>query len=725
MTTDTPYITADVEDGIDRLIQKVGRRIVMALPIGLGKPCRIVNALYRRVAENPELHLTIMTGLNLGRPRPHNDLERRFMDPLMERVFGDYPELAYLEPLAKGTLPDNIEIRQFFLTPGKSLNHAAEQRSYISSNYTHVVRDVMAMGANACAQMLSREEIDGQTAYSLGCNADLSHELIAQLRARERQGQPVAILAEINANLPFMVNDALLAPADLDLVLDHPSCTYTLPGPPNLAVERADHVIGLLASTLIRDGGTLQIGIGSLGDAIAYATRLRHRDNAAYHGLLAALDIEEKFGEAIAAMGGLESFDKGLYGASEMFINGFWELYRSGVLKRAVYMDATLQRLLNEGRLQPAFGPDILAVLLEAGAISSPLSEDNVAWLKQFGIFHPAVAYDNGILRVAPDLRMDPDVRTPAARDAIGRHCLGTRLKGGIVMHGGFFLGPHSFYDALRHMGRAEREQFSMTSVMFVNQLYAQPTLAALQRIEARFCNTGMMATLGGAVCSDGLEDGRVVSGVGGQYNFVAMAHELAGARSILMLRSTRTTRGKVTSNILPRYGHTTIPRHLRDVVITEYGIADLRGRTDREVVAAMLNIADARFQEELLKSATASGKLPKDYRIPDAFRSNRPERLADQLADVERQGLLPAFPFGTDLTEVEIALGRALQGLKSRMGSAGGLAGAAIQALEVRTVPEAASPHLERMGLAAPETLAEKVAQRMIVAQLMAEGIV
>ena len=159
--------------------------------------------------------------------------------------------------------------------------------------------------------------------------------------------------------------------------------------------------------------------------------------------------------------------------------------------------------------------------------------------------------------------------------------------------------------------------------------------------------------------------------------------------------------------------------------MITEYGIADLRGRTDREVVAAMLNIADTRFQEALLKSATASGKLPKDYRIPDAFRANRPERLADQLADAERQGLLPAFPFGTDLTDVEITLGHALQGLKSRMGSAGGLAGAAIQALEVRTVPEAAFPYLERMGLAAPETLAEKVAQRMIVAQLMAEGIV
>ena len=39
-----------------------------------------------------------------------------------------------------------------------------------------------------------------------------------------------------------------------------------------------------------------------------------------------------------------------------------------------------------------------------------------------------------------------------------------------------------------------------------------------------------------------------------------------------------------------------------------------------------------------------------------------------------------------------------------------------------LRTAP---APYLERMGLAAPETLAEKIAQRMMVAQLAAEGIV
>ena len=109
-----------------------------------------------------------------------------------------------------------------------------------------------------------------------------------------------------------------------------------------------------------------------------------------------------------------------------------------------------------------------------------------------------------------------------------------------------------------------------------------------------------MMATALGAAVSDALEDGRVVSGVGGQYNFVALAQALDGARSILMLRATRIEGGRARSNIRWAYGHTTIPRHLRDIFITEYGIADLRGKTDRECVLAMLAIADARYTTSL-----------------------------------------------------------------------------------------------------------------------------
>ncbi|MFP3520579.1 acetyl-CoA hydrolase/transferase C-terminal domain-containing protein, partial [Pseudomonas sp. SIMBA_077] len=78
-----------------------------------------------------------------------------------------------------------------------------------------------------------------------------------------------------------------------------------------------------------------------------------------------------------------------------------------------------------------------------------------------------------------------------------------------------------------------------------------------------------------GAAVSDQLQGGRVMSGVGGQYNFVAQGHALADARSVLILRSWRESAREVSSNIVCEYGHRPIPRHLRDFVITEYGIAD------------------------------------------------------------------------------------------------------------------------------------------------------
>jgi acyl-CoA hydrolase len=59
-----------------------------------------------------------------------------------------------------------------------------------------------------------------------------------------------------------------------------------------------------------------------------------------------------------------------------------------------------------------------------------------------------------------------------------------------------------------------------------------------------------MIANLFGAVASDQLEDGRVVSGIGGQYNFVSMAHALPDARLIMMIRSTRGS-GKTLNPIL------------------------------------------------------------------------------------------------------------------------------------------------------------------------------
>jgi acyl-CoA hydrolase len=289
-------------------------------------------------------------------------------------------------------------------------------------------------------------------------------------------------------------------------------------------------------------------------------------------------------------------------------------------------------------------------------------------------------------------------------------------LTGAHVAHACFFLGPESCYDALRQMDRSEVEQFCMTGISFVNQLYGDEELKRLQRKEARFVNTGLIVTLSGAVCSDGLEDGRVVSGVGGQYNFVSMAHALDDGRSILLIRSTHEDGGKARSNIRASYGNTTIPRHLRDIVVTEYGIADLRGRTDEEVAIALVQIADSRFQDDLVREAKRAGKVAHDYRIPDQFRGNRPEKLETILGPYRARDQLQPFPFGTDLTREEVVLAKALRGLERMVARKRPPLRQLRHLRKLATVPETARPYLERMGLAAPRTLKEHLLKRAVV---------
>ena len=180
----------------------------------------------------------------------------------------------------------------------------------------------------------------------------------------------------------------------------------------------------------------------------------------------------------------------------------------------------------------------MLRALLKAGRIGTPMTEADVDFLRRFGILRAGVRLDGKEL-VLDDVRCPNDLLDAASFDAICEKMLGARLIGGIYMTGGFFLGPNDFYERLRSMPPQELAKIDMTRIDFINQLYGQGDLKRAQRRKARFMNTTMIATLLGSVASDALESGQVVSGVGGQYNFVAMAHALPDARLLMMLRAT------------------------------------------------------------------------------------------------------------------------------------------------------------------------------------------
>jgi acyl-CoA hydrolase len=399
-------------------------------------------------------------------------------------------------------------------------------------------------------------------------------------------------------------------------VLDGPAVDFPLFAPPREPLDSCKYAIGIHAARLVADGGTLQIGIGEEGDAAVRALILRHRDNDAFHGAVSRL-INGAPRLAIEHDG---TFEQGLYGVSEMFVDGFLQLMDAGILKREV---------------------------------------------------------------------------------------------DGALLHAAFFLGPKSFYRRLREMPPDLLAKLRMTAVSFTNELYGDQAAKTRARVKSRFINNAMMATLLGAVVSDGLENGRVVSGVGGQHNFVTQAFALPDARSIITLNSTRKSRRVVQSNVRWSYGHTTIPRHERDIVISEYGVADLRGKSDEAVIAAMLAIADSRFQPELLRTAKQAGKIAKSYEIPAAYRENTPERIGKALKPLD----LPPFPFGTDFTPVEQRLLFALERLadattsqRLRLGLPGLFQGAP-------SVEDSAA--LARMGLEKPGSVTERIYRTLLRAAL------
>lgn len=114
--------------------------IVFAMPLALGKPARFINALYQRVKKK--------SGGYMGSP--------------------------------------------------------VAQQNHLNSNYTHVVRHGINFGVNVFGQMLAVNQNGSKKTYSMGCNTDICIEAIEELKKKDKAGIPVAAVAEVNPNLPYM-----------------------------------------------------------------------------------------------------------------------------------------------------------------------------------------------------------------------------------------------------------------------------------------------------------------------------------------------------------------------------------------------------------------------------------------------------------------------------------------------------------------------------------------
>ena len=141
----------------------------------------------------------------------------------------------------------------------------------------------------------------------------------------------------------------------------------------------------------------------------------------------------------------------------------------------------------------------------------------------------------------------------------------------------------------------------NMESSAFVHD---PSVIAQIDRFVA--VNSALEIDLTGQVTAESLGP-RQVAGIGGQFDFVLGASRSRGGVSVIAMPSTG--RDGTVSRIVTRLSAgaaVTTPRYLTDRVVTEFGVAELRGKGDRARAAALIAVAHPRFREELERGVTS-----------------------------------------------------------------------------------------------------------------------
>lgn len=161
----------------------------------------------------------------------------------------------------------------------------------------------------------------------------------------------------------------------------------------------------------------------------------------------------------------------------------------------------------------------------------------------------------------------------------------------------GFILGTQRLYDWVD-----DNPMIELHRTEYVNDPFV---IAQNERMVA--VNSAIEVDLTGQVCADSIGP-KLYSGVGGQLDFIYGASRSKGGVPIIALPSTATMKdgtvvSKITHMLKQGAGVVTTRNHIR-FIVTEYGVAELYGKTIRQRAQALINVAHPDFREQLTKQA-------------------------------------------------------------------------------------------------------------------------
>jgi len=170
------------------------------------------------------------------------------------------------------------------------------------------------------------------------------------------------------------------------------------------------------------------------------------------------------------------------------------------------------------------------------------------------------------------------------------------RNRGKIVT--AFVMGTRRLYDFVN-----DNPMVEMRSVDFTNDTHVIRSFGSMTAI-----NSAIEVDFTGQVVADSIGS-RIYSGVGGQMDFIRGAALAPNGRAIIALPSTAAngTVSRITPTLASGAGVVTTRAHVRTVV-TEYGVAELFGRSLRERAAALIGVAHPEHRDRLRSEARALG---------------------------------------------------------------------------------------------------------------------
>lgn len=267
-------------------------------------------------------------------------------------------------------------------------------------------------------------------------------------------------------------------------------------------------------------------------------------------------------------------------------------IHGDGVVKLSA-----LHAWYEEDRALPEFPPAELGPIERAiGRHVAPLVEDGATLQMGIGAIPDAVLAE---LTHHRHLGIHTEMWSDGALDLLECGAVDNSRK---VIHpdrtiSGFLMGTQRLYDFVDD--NPSVMQLDIAYVNRVDVIARNPKVTAI--------NSAVEVDLTGQVCADSIGD-RIISGVGGQMDFIRGASLSPGGRPIIALPS-RTRRGE--SRIVPRLragaGVVTTRAHVH-YIATEHGLADLYGKTLSERAAALIDIAHPDDREALAKAWREQG---------------------------------------------------------------------------------------------------------------------